>query len=186
MLLGSEVEIHGCDVVNCEYPEFFEFAQLKYLKLAHPYLLPYDSNSFDVVIGSGVLEHVPNDSESLKELYRITKPGGFFLMTMLPNRCSYTEWLNRRMGNPHHLRMYSLSEARYMFMHHGFLPVDLGYHQVVPTLSSPKGGIFDRRLANRFVEKAFSLNAFLEHLWPINKLSTNIFIAGKKVEAFHG
>jgi len=53
------------------------------------------------VMGSGVLEHVPNDSESLKELYRIIRPGGYFIMTMLPNQYSYTEWLNRRLRNPH-------------------------------------------------------------------------------------
>jgi SAM-dependent methyltransferase len=186
MLLGSNVELHGCDVDSGEYSAFFDFAELRYTQLAHPYLLPYSDNSFDVVMGSGVLEHVPNDSESLKEPYRIIRPGGFFVMTMLPNRYSYTEWINRRLGNPHHLRLYSLSEAKRMFMHHGFLAVRSGYHQVVPTLSSPKRGIFDLYLANVLVEKAFSLNTILERFWPINKFSTNIFIVGKKVAAFHG
>jgi SAM-dependent methyltransferase len=186
MLRGPEVELYGCDVDQGEYPAFFDYAGLKYTQLTHPYALPYESNSFDVVMGSGVLEHVPNDSESLKELYRIIRPGGFFIMTMLPNQYSYTEWLNRRLGNPHHLRLYSLARAKDMFMHHGFLPVRFGYHQIIPTLSSPNGGIFDLRLANQLVEKAFSLNSFFEKLWPVNKVSTNIFVVGKKVEAFHG
>jgi len=56
--------------------------------------------------------------------------------------------------------MYSLSEAKHMFMHHGFLPVRFGYHQIIPTLSSPKGGIFDLRFANQLVEKVFSLIIF--------------------------
>jgi ubiquinone/menaquinone biosynthesis C-methylase UbiE len=186
MLQGSEAELYGCDVDAADYKAFFDFARLSYARLTHPYLLPYDDNSFDAVIGSGVLEHVPNDSESLKELYRVIKPGGFFIMTMLPNKLSYTEWLNRRLGNPHHLRTYSLAEARRMCMHHGFLPISCGYHQVLPTLSSPKGGIFDFPLANRLVEKLFSLNYYLERLWPINRLATNIFIVARKVEAFHG
>jgi len=186
MLRGSDVELHGCDVDSGEYQAFFDFAGLKYSQLSHPYLLPYESDSFDAVIGSGVLEHVPNDFESLKELYRIIRPGGFFIMTMLPNAYSYTEWMNRRLKNPHHLRMYSLSEARHMFMHHGFLPVRFGYHQMTPTLSSPNGGIFDLAIANRLVEKLFSLNAFFERSWPINRFSTNIFVVGRKVEAFHG
>jgi SAM-dependent methyltransferase len=186
MLRGSDVELHGCDVDSGEYQAFFDFAGLKYSQLSHPYLLPYESDSFDAVIGSGVLEHVPNDSESLKELYRIIRPGGFFIMTMLPNEYSYTEWMNRRLKNPHHLRMYSLSEARHMFMHHGFLPVRFGYHQMIPTLSSPNGGIFDLAIANRLVEKLFSLNVFFEKSWPINRFSTNIFVVGRKVEAFHG
>ena len=186
MLRGPDVELHGCDIDQAEYPTFFEYAGLKYTQLTHPYSLPYETNTFDAVIGSGVLEHVPNDSESLKELYRIIRPGGFFIMTMLPNKYSYTEWMNRRLGNPHHLRLYSLSRAKDMFMHHGFLPVRFGYHQIIPTLSSPKGGIFDLRFANQIVERAFSLNPFLEKLWPLNKLATNIFLVGKKVEAFHG
>ena len=186
MLRGPEVDLHGCDVDQGEYSTFFDYAGLKYTQLTHPYSLPYESNSFDAVIGSGVLEHVPNDDESLKELYRIIKSGGFFIMTMLPNRYSYTEWLNRRLGNPHHLRLYSLAQAKDMFMHHGFLPVRFGYHQIMPTLSSPKGGIFDLQFANQVVEKAFSLNPFFERLWPVNKLSTNLFVVGKKVEAFHG
>lgn len=186
MLRGPEVELHGCDVDPGDYKTFFDFAGLQYTQLAHPYQLPYESNSFDAVMGSGVLEHVPNDSESLKELYRVIRPGGFFIMTMLPNQYSYTECLNRTLKNPHHLRMYSLSEAKHMFMHHGFLPVRSGYHQMIPTLSSPKGGVFDLRIANQLVVKLFSLNSLFERVWPINTVSTNIFIVGKKVDAFHG
>ena len=77
-------------------------------------MLPYDDNSFDVVIGSAALEHVPNDSECLKELYRIIKPGGAFIMTTLPNRLSYTEWLNRRLHRTHHLSLYGLKEAKHV------------------------------------------------------------------------
>jgi SAM-dependent methyltransferase len=186
MLRGSAVEVYGCDVDPPAYPAFFEFAGLQYSQLTHPYRLPYDDNFFDAVIGSGVLEHVPIDSESLKELYRIIRPGGYFIMTMLPNRYSYTEWLNRTLRNPHHLRRYSLAEARYMLIHHGFLPIQYGYHQMLPTLSSAKGGIFDLPLANKFVEGIFQLNKTIERLWPINRLSTNVFAIGKKVEAFHG
>jgi len=188
MLCGQGPQLHGCDVDIEEetYRVFFEFAGLKYTRLAHPYLLPYADDTFDVVIGSGVLEHVPNDSESLKELYRIIRPGGYFAMTMLPNRYSYTEWLNRRRGRPGHLRLYSLAEARHMFIHHGFRPMILGYHQVLPTLSSLEGGLFDHPLANRIVERLFGFNSVLERLWPFNKFSTNIFIVGEKVRAFHG
>jgi len=186
MLRGGDVELYGCDVDAADYRAFFDFAQLKYSQLTHPYHLPYDDNVFDAVIGSGVLEHVPIDSESLKELYRVVRPGGVFIMTMLPNRYSYTEWLNRRLHNPHHLRRYSRSEALNMFIHHGFLPIRSGYHQILPTLSSPKGGLFDSSVANKLVERMSYLNVWLEKVWPVNYLSTNIFVVGRKVEAFHG
>jgi SAM-dependent methyltransferase len=186
MARGNAVDLYGCDVDSDDYETFFDFAGLKYSQITHPFCLPYEDNMFDAVIGSGVLEHVANDSESLKELYRITKPGGVFIMTMLPNRLSYTEWLNRRMGNPHHLRRYSLREAKHMFIHHGFLPIASGYHQVFPSLSSPKRGIFDLKAMNWLVDKAASFNDIAERTWPIRCFATNIFIVGKKVLAFHG
>jgi hypothetical protein len=73
-----------------------------------------------------------------------------------------------------------------MFMHHGFRPILYGHHQVVPTLSSPAGGIFDLAWTNRSVEWLFKFNSVLETLWPIKKFSTNVFIVGQKVQAFHG
>ncbi|MHB8814698.1 MAG: class I SAM-dependent methyltransferase [Steroidobacteraceae bacterium] len=184
MLLGSEVTLDGCDVDEGAYRVFFDFARLQYTRLSHPYSLPYADDRFDAVIGSGVIEHVPNDSESLKELYRVTRPGGHLIVTMLPNRYSYTEWLNRTLKNPHHMRRYTLPEIRRMFLHHGFLPVAWGYHQMVPTLSSVKGGVFDWRLANWLAERLFALNGLLERLPLINRVSTNIFIVGRKVGSF--
>ncbi|MGH8762601.1 MAG: class I SAM-dependent methyltransferase, partial [Nitrosospira sp.] len=38
--------------------------------------MPFDDESFDFFICSHVLEHVENDNQSIKELYRITKKGG--------------------------------------------------------------------------------------------------------------
>lgn len=186
MYLGGEAQLHGCDVDPGDYEAFFEFAGLEYRQLRHPYRLPYEDNTFDVVLGSGVLEHVPIDGESLKELYRIIRPGGRLVVTMLPNRLSYTEFLNRRLGNPHHLRRYSRREILRMLMHCGFLPLESGYHQILPTLSSPKGGIFNLRAASWLVESLWPLNSALEQIPIVRSVATNIFVVAKKVEAFHG
>lgn len=180
MLRGDAVQLYGCDVHGDEYQAFYSFANLQYTQLAHPYLLPYDDNFFDAVIGTAALEHVPNDSESLNELYRVIKPGGVFVMTTLPNRFSYTEWLNRRLQRPHHLRTYSLKQANRMFLHHGFLPVASGYHQVFPSLASA-GGIFSSWFANKFVDAIASQNKIGEKLWPIRCFASNVFVVGKKV-----
>jgi SAM-dependent methyltransferase len=186
MLRGDAVQLYGCDVFPQDFSAFHNFANLRYTQITDPYRLPYEENSFDAVIGSGVLEHVPNDSESLTELYRIVKPGGHLIVTMLPNQLSYTEFLNRRLKNPHHLRLYSLTEAKRMLIHHGFLPVTAGYHQVFPALSSPSSGIFDSKIANSLVEGLASCNEIGEKLWPFRCFATNIFLVGKKVTAFHG
>jgi len=182
MLRGDAMQLYGCDVQGEEYRAFYDFANLRYKQITHPYLLPYQDNFFDVVIGSAALEHVPNDSESLKELYRIIKPGGVFIMTTLPNRFSYTEWLNRRFHRTHHLRLYSLKEAKHMFIHHGFVPIASGYHQVLPSMCST-GGIFDSRTANKLVSAFASQNRLGEKLWPVRCFASNLFVVGKKVAA---
>lgn len=39
--------------------------------------LPFDDNSFDVILCNHVLEHIPDDSKAMQELYRVMKPGGW-------------------------------------------------------------------------------------------------------------
>lgn len=39
--------------------------------------LPFENNSFDVILCNHVLEHIPDDTKAMKELYRILKPGGY-------------------------------------------------------------------------------------------------------------
>ena len=38
--------------------------------------LPFDDNSFDVVFCNHVLEHIPDDTRAMSELYRVLKPNG--------------------------------------------------------------------------------------------------------------
>ena len=39
--------------------------------------LPFHDNSFDVVFCNHVLEHIPDDTKAMKELFRVLKKGGF-------------------------------------------------------------------------------------------------------------
>jgi SAM-dependent methyltransferase len=39
--------------------------------------LPFDDASFDVIFCNHVLEHIPNDTKAMQEMYRILKPGGW-------------------------------------------------------------------------------------------------------------
>jgi SAM-dependent methyltransferase len=44
--------------------------------------LPFGDASFDAILTSEVLEHVPEINECLRELYRVLKPGGRILITV--------------------------------------------------------------------------------------------------------
>lgn len=39
--------------------------------------LPFDDNSYDVILCNHVLEHIPDDTKAMQELYRVMKPGGY-------------------------------------------------------------------------------------------------------------
>ena len=39
--------------------------------------LPFPDNAFDVILCNHVLEHIPNDTKAMQELYRVMKPGGW-------------------------------------------------------------------------------------------------------------
>lgn len=38
--------------------------------------LPFEDNSYNVILCNHVLEHIPDDTKAMQELYRVMKPGG--------------------------------------------------------------------------------------------------------------
>jgi ubiquinone/menaquinone biosynthesis C-methylase UbiE len=51
--------------------------------------IPYPDNSFDVAICCGVIEYLPDDQGLLREVHRILRPGGRFLLCVT-NQYSYS------------------------------------------------------------------------------------------------
>ena len=42
--------------------------------------LPFDDNHYDVILCNHVLEHIPDDTKAMQELYRVLKPGGMAIL----------------------------------------------------------------------------------------------------------
>ena len=38
--------------------------------------LPFEDNAYDIIFCNHVLEHIPDDTKAMQELYRVLKPGG--------------------------------------------------------------------------------------------------------------
>ena len=42
--------------------------------------LPFENNSYDIILCNHVLEHIPDDTKAMQELYRVLKPGGMAIL----------------------------------------------------------------------------------------------------------
>lgn len=85
--------------------------------------LPFRTNTFDVVTGLDLLEHLPDDSAALQEMRRVLKPGGALLLTVPAYRSLWSEH-DEALS---HLRRYVASEVRRKVTAAGFEPTKLSY-----------------------------------------------------------
>lgn len=100
--------------------------------LTHDFLLPYEDNSFDAVTSFGVLEHVPNELLSLKEIFRVLRPGGMFFIFMLPRRFSYINQFAHIRGDFYHDRLYDKRTVLRILHDAGFHVGPLTCAQLLP------------------------------------------------------
>jgi SAM-dependent methyltransferase len=91
--------------------------------------LPFDNDTFDRVIASEVMEHIPDDEIAMREIQRVLKPGGIVVVTV-PRR--WPEQINWLLSSEYHsvagghVRIYSRGEVEsklqradlYPFHHH--------------------------------------------------------------------
>jgi len=79
--------------------------------------LPYPDNTFDNIIASEVMEHIPDDVGALDELFRVLKPGGTLAVTIpawLPEKICWAitdeYYAPKSVGG--HVRIYTEAEMR--------------------------------------------------------------------------
>ena len=58
--------------------------------------LPYESESFDTATIVAALNHIPNREEVLREAWRLLRPGGRIVVTMIPPALSHAWHVARR------------------------------------------------------------------------------------------
>ena len=80
--------------------------------------LPFKDNEFDVIFCNHVLEHIPDDTKAIGELYRVMKPGGFGIFqvpldmnrkkTFQDDSITDTDERTRIFGQYDHVRVYGM------------------------------------------------------------------------------
>lgn len=177
---GDPIELHGCDYVPADsYRPFYEFSRLQYKVIDHPYRLDYADDFFDVVTSNGVWEHVDCENESLREIFRVVKPGGLFLVSCLPNRYSYTEAVQRWMGHTAHDRLYTMKSASAQLRAAGFEVVATEYRLIAPTMLNGFPRLV-KSLYQAIDGPIWLANRLLERTWLVNRLSSNLMLAARK------
>lgn len=149
--------------------------------------LPFADGSFDRVITSEVLEHIPADTEAIAELVRVLRPGGSFACTV-PSR--WPETINWRLSDEYHapkaegghVRIYSETELKAKLRTAGLQVV--GSHHA-HALHSPywwlKCAVGPRR------EDSSAVNAYRRFLeWDIVKGPRSTRIAEKVLSPLMG
>ena len=79
--VGVDLSLHDLQTTRAKFEDFNEpdnAAKSFGLSSANALALPFADNSFDKVICSEVLEHIPDYQGALKEIERVLRPGGLF------------------------------------------------------------------------------------------------------------
>jgi len=92
-----------------------------YYVVADGIRLPFKSGVFSHAISSEVLEHLPDDRQAIKEIARVMKPSGHFIVTF-PHRKIYFAIDDRFVG---HFRRYEINEMTDRLKDAGFKPVTI-------------------------------------------------------------
>jgi len=66
--------------------------------------LPFDNETFDIIISDYTFEHASNPDEMAKEFYRILKTGGW-ICARTPNKYSYISVFTRIIKNSYHAKL---------------------------------------------------------------------------------
>lgn len=137
-----------------------------------PVRLPFADRSFETVLSCGVLEHVQQPEDSLRELRRVLRPRGRLYVYKLPNRRSYLEAIARVSGLYYHGklphdRVYTAHGAHVLLEREGFEVTDVRLTNLLPlTISTPS--------LQRASDTIWSANVALGKVPGIRVFATNI------------
>lgn len=171
LLKNRGVNITGYNIEKREHvDEIPLFSEINTVYNSDPIKLPFENESFDGIISCGVLEHVLNPVESLREISRILKRGGYFYIFMLPQKTSWVEILSQWRGISVHPVRYTVKSINELLEQYGFCAENLWKFNLFPkNLTGLPDGI--KRFYGRFYKTVYLLDSIFSKIPGINLLS---------------
>lgn len=123
-----ELSEKGHDIVGNDISgEAIEYGRKKYsdirLEVQAAETLPYEDESFDVVLSFDLFEHIAEIDKHISEVRRVLGPGGYYLF-QTPNRYSNiiyeTLWTKSLQWRRYHPSLHSPGQLRRRMARHGF------------------------------------------------------------------
>ena len=125
-LRNRGVDAFGCDVFydGGDYSTLVgaELFADGFIKKMNGDAIPFDSASFDFIVNTQVMEHVPNLESVLAEIHRVLKPGGVVL-SLFPDK---GVWREGHCGVPF-LHWFPKGSRARIFYAAGFRVIGFGY-----------------------------------------------------------
>lgn len=86
--------------------------------------IPFEDNSFDLVLALDLLEHLPNESNLLRQIKRVLKKDGFFICTVPAYPKLFSYW-DKMLG---HQRRYTKKSLREVLEKNHFKVKNISYY----------------------------------------------------------
>ena len=124
----NELSSKGNDIVGIDISgEAIEYGRKKYgdirLETQAAETLPYEDESFEVVLSFDLFEHIAAIDKHISEVRRVLRSGGYYLF-QTPNKCSNiiyeTLWTKSLQWRRYHPSLHSPGQLRRRMARHGF------------------------------------------------------------------
>ena len=172
-VFGKTIIDVGLDLANSRAIEAKKNRVYKKVTYYDGKTIPYPNNYFNTVISNCVLEHIPNLDKALEEIYRVLKPGGIFMTTVMTNEWEkhlfgskilgkfYVDWLRKIQE---HFNLLSEQDWKSKFEKNGFTINKIGGYV------SPKNALYLDLFHYLSIPSLFFIKVF--HRWTIPSTSS--------------